>query len=202
VIRKSALDRREDIVAATVQVLLEKGVLAATTRDVTSRLGVGAGLLNHYFAWTELRALAFARVAAADLVGSLTSRETTPAALLMEELVASCYLAEQDPVWRVWMEATDLAVEDMALGKQVWACGMEWRRALADLLRRGNAESAWNCDDPAGAAWRILAMITGIVSLTLAPNAPLSRAEATQHLRKAVEHETPRKTQCRKPSND
>lgn len=192
--RKSASDRREEIVAATVQVLLEKGLLAATTRDVTDRLGVGAGLLNHYFAWAELRALAFARVAEADLERALTSREMVPAPALLDEMVASCYESEQDAVWRVWIEATDLAVDDVALGKQLSVCGKLWQRALASLLKRGTAERSWRCSDPDGSAWRILAMITGLVSLTLQPHAPLSRSEATRHLRKAVDHETVSRT--------
>jgi AcrR family transcriptional regulator len=190
VTRKSAADRREEILAAAAQVLLKKGILAATTRDVTDQLGVGAGLLNHYFTWAELRAMAFACVARADLERSLTSREGEPAKTVLQHLLASCYASEQASIWRVWIEATDLAVDDAALGEQVSVCAKQWQRALSDLLKRGVVEGAWRCKDPDGSAWRILAMITGLVSLTLAPHAPLSRAEATRHLHQAVEHET------------
>ena len=47
---------------AAVGVLLEVGLKAATTRAVTTRAGVGRGLLNHYYRWPELRAKAWAEI--------------------------------------------------------------------------------------------------------------------------------------------
>ncbi|XOT96462.1 helix-turn-helix domain-containing protein, partial [Alcaligenes pakistanensis] len=47
---------------AAVEILLEVGVRAATTRMVTERAGVGRGLLNHYFRWSELRAQAWGEI--------------------------------------------------------------------------------------------------------------------------------------------
>ena len=57
-----ATDRQSRLVEATIELLLEGGLRAVTTRAVTQRAGVGTGLLNHYFRWPELRALAWAQI--------------------------------------------------------------------------------------------------------------------------------------------
>ena len=54
--------RRKQLVEATIALVLEAGLRATKTRDVTERAGVGTGLLNHYFRWPELRALAWRKL--------------------------------------------------------------------------------------------------------------------------------------------
>ena len=55
--RLSGQERRSQIVEGAYAVILEKGLAGTATRDVTRHLGVGSGLLHHYFTtWAELRA--------------------------------------------------------------------------------------------------------------------------------------------------
>ena len=60
-------DRRTAILSAAADLIRENGVAAVRTRDVTTRAGVGIGLLNHYFKWGELRALAAAQALWAEI---------------------------------------------------------------------------------------------------------------------------------------
>jgi AcrR family transcriptional regulator len=187
--RKTGPERREDIIGATTDVLLVKGLVAATTRDVTARLGVGVGLLSHYFTWAELRALAFERIVRTDLQLSLDSRSTESARYVVDDIVAGAFGEDADPVWRVWIEASDLAGTDPLLAECVARCTDLWRQGLARLLRRGSAEGDWLCVDPDGASWRLLALFDGLVGFVMIPNGKLTRAMATEHLAVAISHE-------------
>ena len=187
--RLKAADRREDIIQAARRVLLAGGLAAATTRDVTTELGVGVGLLSHYFTWSTLRAEAFERVVRADLDASITARRDVPAQRVLADLVRVAFDQQFDPVWRVWIEAADLASSDEELATRVRACVARWQDGLASVLARGVEEKAWACADPAGAAWRLLALLDGLVGMTLPPSALLTRAAAMRHLRTALEHE-------------
>ena len=187
--RLSAADRREDIIQAAGRVLLARGLAAATTRDVTTELGVGVGLLSHYFTWSTLRAEAFERVVRADLEASITARHGVPARRVLSDLVRVAFDQQFDPVWRVWIEAADLASSDEELADRVRRCLVRWQDGLASVLARGVEEEAWTCADPTGAACRLLALLDGLVGMTLPPSALLTRATAMRHLRTALGHE-------------
>jgi AcrR family transcriptional regulator len=189
IMRKAGAERREDITGAAVAVLRDKGLAAATTRDVTRRLGVGVGLLSHYFSWGELRALAFERIVRADLQLSLNARKNEPGQRVVDDLVAGAFAEEADSIWRVWIEASDLASEDAHLAESVGRCTDLWRQGLVALLKRGNDQADWQCDDPEGAAWRLLALFDGLVGLVMAPRTKLERSDATKHLSVAIAHE-------------
>ena len=187
--RKTGLERREDIISATADILLAKGLAAATTRDVTGRLGVGAGLLSHYFTWAELRALAFERIVRTDLQLSLDAQSTESAQRVRDDLISGAFGENADPVWRVWIEASDLASSDAILAESVARCTDLWRQGLARLLERGSNEGDWLCDDPDGASWRLLALFDGLVGFVMIPNSKLTRGSATKHLAVAMAHE-------------
>jgi AcrR family transcriptional regulator len=189
IMRKAGGQRRDDIIKAAVAVLHEKGLAAATTRDVTSKLGVGVGLLSHYFAWGELRALAFERIVRADLLLSLGARTHEPAQRVVDDLVTGSFAEEADRIWRVWIEASDLATSDAVLAECVGRCTDLWREGLAGLLRRGNREGAWQCLDPDGAGWRLLALFDGLVGIVMTPHSKLGRSDASRHLSVAIAFE-------------
>jgi len=189
VTRMPASQRREAIIAASQRVLLAKGLMAATTRDVTEELGVGVGLLSHYFSWTDLRSLAFARIAQADLDSAIRQRCDVEAWQVLRDVIATAFAESADPVWRLWIEATELAAADPSMSRVVAACTDQWWQALAGLFERGCVAGAWSCGDPQGASWRIIALLHGLAGLTLAGDPRLTRAEATRHLTIAMERE-------------
>lgn len=187
--RMPASQRRETIILAAQKVVLAKGLVAATTRDVTEELAVGVGLLSHYFSWSELRALAFERIARADLEGSIRDRCEERASTVLRHVIASAFEPSSDPIWRLWIEATELASSDPSLSKAVGLCTDQWWDGLAELFARGHAQGAWSCRDPKGASWRIIALLHGLAGLSFTPGARLTRADATNHLKTAIRHE-------------
>mgnify|MGYP003394188860 CR=1 FL=1 len=187
--RMPASQRRESIIAAAQRVVLANGLVAATTRDVTDELGVGVGLLSHYFSWNELRSLAFERTARADLEAAILKRSEEKASVVLRDLAASAFEPSADPLWRIWIEATELAASDALLSEAVQLCTDLWWGGLAELIVRGDAEGEWSCRDPKGASWRLVALLQGLAGLALLPGARLSREEATMHLQTAIGHE-------------
>lgn len=182
--RRSGAERREEILAAAASLMRERGLAGLTTRDVTGRLGVGAGLLNHYFTWSELRALAFERVLSTDLDALARPEATPPTA--MAELLEGAFLPDADPAWRVWMEAIDAARTDAALDAALARCEAMLLGRIEAILRAGHACGAWRCADPLAAAWRILALHDGLVGFLLAVPPRMTRSEAARHLRHMV----------------
>jgi AcrR family transcriptional regulator len=180
--RLPASDRRETMIAATERVLLRKGLLAATTRDVTDELGVGAGLLNHYFTWPDLRATAFERLMTRDLDQSLPADGAGAASGVLKRFVASAFAKEADKIGRLWLEAYDLAAQDREFARRADASTAQWHSRLAALLARGHDDDEWHCSDAAGSSLRIIALIVGLAGMYYAQGSRLSRSDATLHL--------------------
>jgi AcrR family transcriptional regulator len=188
-VRLPASDRRASMIAATERVLLRKGLLAATTRDVTDELGVGAGLLNHYFTWPELRATAFEQLMMHDLDQSLPENAADPAVAILEAFTASAFAKRTDNIGRLWVEANDLAAQDLAFAKRADTCTDQWHARLAAVLARGTDAGEWYCADATGSALRVMAMIIGLAGMVYAPGRRLSRSDATLHLSHIIDFE-------------
>jgi TetR/AcrR family transcriptional regulator, transcriptional repressor of bet genes len=196
--RMPASQRRETIIAAAQRVVLAKGLVAATTRAVTDELGVGVGLLSHYFSWNELRSLAFERIVRSDLKEAILKRSEEKASVVLRDFVASAFEPAADPLWRIWIEATELASSDSSLSAAIGLCTDLWWGGLTELIARGHAQGEWSCRDPESASWRLIALLQGLAGLVLAPGARLSRDEATLHLETAIGHECQRRIRPRK----
>ncbi|MBT9369065.1 TetR family transcriptional regulator C-terminal domain-containing protein [Rhizobium sp. CSW-27] len=52
--RASEAERREDLIAATLDCIAEFGIQGATVRQIATRAGVTGGLIRHYFASKDL----------------------------------------------------------------------------------------------------------------------------------------------------
>ncbi len=187
--RLKGADRRTLILEAAERTILRKGLAAATTRDVTSDLGVAAGLLAHYFTWSALRAAAFSHVIGADIERLVTGRKGEAPESVLADLVDGAFSVEADALWRLWLEATELGLSDALLAEAASAATDRWHESLSGLLARGQSAGAWTCPSPDESSWRIIAILLGLAGLCLIPGSPLSRDAATHHLRIAVRHE-------------
>ena len=164
---------------AAVEILLEVGVRAATTRMVTERAGVGRGLLNHYFRWSELRAQAWG-----EIFDRLMEQEDLqePAAW-MENYLSSAFDQNSRVYWFLWMDATDLARTDAALAVVITRVQDKMLEQLAWHLRCGSEQGLWQAPDPCGTALRLSAMYDGLANMLLTEAIDLTAEQAEQHLR-------------------
>lgn len=187
--RKEPAERRAELIAATAALMLERGFGAVTTREVTSRVGVGSGLLNHYFPWEELRRLGFEAVAREGTSATFPGTPAADPVRRLRRLIRESFSRHADPYWRVWVEAIDEAAADRELAAVVGRCAESFRSRFESLLRDGVDSRAWSCADPTGASWRLLAVHDGLVGFVFGGAPPLSRRAATRHFRTSVTHE-------------
>ncbi|MEM6550495.1 MAG: TetR family transcriptional regulator C-terminal domain-containing protein [Pseudomonadota bacterium] len=168
-------DRRRQLLEATIEVILENGLARASTRDVTRALGVGSGLLHHYFAsWSEMRAEAV-RLAAEreidDLKGAIRGKPALEALDYLAE-----WMVEDDDMrhWRLWLNAQDEAHRDDHLAEVMNAAIAAWQALIAALFARLAAEGRLGDREVEGAAVRLAAVIDGLAGTMLVRGAATS----------------------------
>ncbi|NKX43852.1 TetR/AcrR family transcriptional regulator [Roseicyclus persicicus] len=183
-------DRRETLIEAAAALIAERGIAAVRTRDVTARAGVGVGLLNHYFTWSELRAAALERVLEAAEGAVLGQAAGDPPAR-RDAVLRAAFDPGHEALLQVWIEAEDLARGDPALADVLARAMAELRAGLAALIAEGVARGDWACPDPEGAALRLIALHDGLVGFLLTGVPPLDRGAATAHLARAFALECP-----------
>ncbi len=174
----SAEDRRRQIVDTAIQVILQRGLAQASTRDVTRAIGVGSGLLHHYFSsWSELRAAAVRRATEREMeeLGALIA-PLAPADAL--DRIADWMVEDDDMAhWRLWLNAQDEAHRDDLLAEVMNKALSDWHTLIASLLR--------NFPDVADpdvqlAAWRLIAMMDGLASAMLIRGSIITRQQARE----------------------
>jgi AcrR family transcriptional regulator len=183
--------RREQIVAAAMQIIARDGLAAARTRAVTERCGVGVGLLNHYFRWTDLRAEAWSRMAG-EGVDSLFDPSLPPSEA-MERFFSSSFETAAIQYWRLWIEAFEIAAHDEKMAAVLDQVEQAMLTKLTDVLNRGLISGTWSLVDPGATALRLLALQDGLVlRLYSAPDLSgtshsngLTLQKAQNHLRAA-----------------
>ena len=166
-IRRTAADRRAEIVAAAIRIALSDGLDQVTLRRVADDLGVTGSLVSHYFpAVDDLLAEAFSGAAETEL-------EETFAALAPEPLTAlRGYLAAlvdqaRDGMNTLWVDAWHASRRRPALNEAVRRLTEAWNGRLAELLARGAADGAFVCPDPRVSAARIMAVVDGLTVHTV-----------------------------------
>jgi AcrR family transcriptional regulator len=184
-------DRREAIIEATLEVVRRRGIGGTTVRDVAAELGTSSGLIHHYYAsMDELLAQAFARVAGDDLdaVVAAVRAEVTPLDQL--RAVLDAYSRSEDPDgMQVWLDAWSEAARRPELQQRSRELNEQWQQLLSTLLRTGVESGQFVVTDVDAAAWRILAILDGLLLQVVAHADVITRAQADQWAREAVERE-------------
>lgn len=184
---------RAAILQAAVQLLRERGFVATRTRDVTALAGLSTGLLNHYFTWQALRASALQQVLAEGLDELLPAASAThpDPRLILDTLVEDAFAESADPVWRLWIEAIEAAPTDPAIVQAISDASSGFANRLAACLLRGVELGVWRCPDPAGSAFRLMALHDGLVGMLLTGMPGITRAVAVTHMRTSFSLECP-----------
>lgn len=171
--------RREAIVGAAVDVMLRKGMAATTVRDVAERMGTSSGLVHHYFdSMDDLLAAAFERAAGQDLEATATALADGADAVDRLRIFFGTYTrADQDWAFQLWLDAWAEAARRPALQETSRRINVAWQALLAATIREGVAAGELTCDDPDGAAWRILSLLDGLALQAVAHRAAVARTQ-------------------------
>ncbi|MGW4435252.1 TetR/AcrR family transcriptional regulator [Streptomyces sp. NPDC004596] len=165
-VRKSAAERRSEIVAAAAQVGLEEGLECVTRQRIADGLGVQSGLIHHYFPVVEeLVAEAFTSATTAELEGLLPEAAAEPEGggplSALQRFFTLTSGADFDNVSKLWLNARHLSRYRPVLHDQVVSQELRWCHRIEQVITRGVAEQAFRCADPWAAAVRILAVVDG-----------------------------------------
>ena len=181
--RADGRKRRDQILAVTAQALLTQGLRATTTRDIAARIGAGAGLINHYFAFADLRAAAFI----AAFQSATQPRSPGNARATLDDFFDFAFHPDADGLWRLWIEAVEMSVTDAALRKALATCTQQVLDELTGTIELGNVQGDWQVADAAAVALRLIALHEGLVGSLQSGLLQLTRANATAHLRAVFE---------------
>jgi len=188
--RLSGEQRRAQIVESACKVILQKGLAGTATRDVTRELGVGSGLLHHYFAtWAELRAevvRTFISAEIAELEALLSDAETED---LLRHLVDWMVSDPDFRFWGLWLDAIEEARRDADLAAIVEDGYLRWHSAIEGVITRTVDAGHGVCENPSNSAWRISALIDGLMGMLVLGKTPLTQDAVRDLLRHQVSME-------------
>jgi len=187
----SPADRREAIVTATVDVARRKGLASTTVRDVAAEMGTSSGLIHHYFdSMDDVLAAAFEVVAAQDLEISAGLMAEAPTATEALRIFFRTYTpADKDWAFQLWLDAWAEAARRPAVQVTSRRLNLEWQALLERTIRSGVAAHAFQCADPARAAWRILSLLDGLALQVVAHGTTITRGDVVAWSTEAAERE-------------
>jgi len=183
--------RREAIVDAALRVAIRKGFGSTTVRDVAAEVGCSSGLIHHYFdSMDEVLAAAFEVTAGRDLevTHAAVAAEPTPTRQLIAYF-ASYARTDQDWAFQLWLDAWAEAARQPAIGATSRRLNIAWQRLLAQVIERGVTTGDFRCDDPDGAAWRIVSMVDGLALQNIAHGPMLPQHAILDWTLTTTEHE-------------
>jgi AcrR family transcriptional regulator len=183
--------RREAIVAATIDVARRKGLASTTVRDVAAEMGTSSGLIHHYFSsMDDVLAAAFEIVASQDL--GLSERLMAEAESPVEALrifFRTYTPSDKDWAFQLWLDAWAEAARRPAIQATSRRLNLEWQALLERTIEAGVRSGAFVCRDPDGAAWRILSMLDGLALQVVAHGTTISRQDVVAWSTAAAERE-------------
>jgi AcrR family transcriptional regulator len=177
-VRLGVAERREELLRAAVGQIESRGVAAVRIADVAASLGVSNALVLYHFSTKEkLVAAAFAHAAEDDLaqLHKILGRRTSA---LRRLRAAVRWYAPTGPAngWRLWIEGWAAALREPALREVTHSLDQRWKAVLTEVIAQGAAAGEFGCADPAGAAWRLTALLDGLAVQMISYPGSLSRA--------------------------
>ena len=172
-------ERREAIVAASVDVARRKGLASTTVRDVAAEMGTSSGLIHHYFAsMDDVLAAAFEVVARQDLEASARMMASAASPVEALRIFFRTYTpSDKDWAFQLWLDAWAEAARRPAVQATSRRLNLEWQGLLEGTIRAGVAAGAFTSGDPGGAAWRILSLLDGLALQVVAHGTTISRED-------------------------
>ena len=189
--RMTPQDRREAIVDAALAVARRKGLAATTVRDVAAEMGSSSGLIHHYFdSMDEVLAAAFEKVARRELeeTEAVLAEAGDPRAVVAGFLDSYAPVGE-DWSFQLWLDAWAEAARRPALREASARLNLRWAGLVEQAIRDGVASGLFRCDDPTGAAWRILSIIDGLALQVVAHKTIVDRTDMLAWAATAAERE-------------
>jgi AcrR family transcriptional regulator len=183
--------RREAIVDAALAVARRQGLGATRVRDVAAEMGTSSGLIHHYFgSMDDVLAAAFERAAGEDL--AMAERAVAAAgdpAAAVRAFFGTYAPTDADPVFSLWLDAWSEAPRRPAVQAVSRRLNLGWQDALRRTIVDGVERGIFGCEDPAGAAWRLLSLVDGLELQVVAHGTTVRREDVQAWTLAAAERE-------------
>ncbi len=142
--------RRDQMVRAALEVIIERGFPDTRIADVAERAGVSPALVIYYFGTKDsllTAAMRFAEDGFYDL-GAKRMAALDSASARLEEMVAmTCLPADADEdgeSWALWLDLWAQAVRHPEVARVREEFDERWREAIRDIVRQGQASGEFN----------------------------------------------------------
>ena len=186
----SPANRRAAIIDAALAVARRKGLAATTVRDVALEMGTSSGLIHHYFdSMDEVLAAAFELIAAEDLAETEQMLAGGDPIAVLAGFLRSYGPVGDDWAFQLWLDAWAEAARRPVLRATSGRLNLAWANLLERAIRAGIDDGVFRCDDPTGAAWRILSLVDGLALQVVAHRTIVDRADMLAWASLAAERE-------------
>jgi AcrR family transcriptional regulator len=176
--------RRDQMLRAAVEVIIERGYADSRIADVAERVGISPALVIYYFK-TKQQLLAEAIQFAEDLwheAGTRRMAEIPTAAGRLEEMIAMSCLSEVDTEspnsWVLWLDlwAQALRHPEVATTRQKY--DERWRQTIYSLVVQGQDAGEFGPVDPAAFAVMLSALLDGLAVQVVLGDPSVDEAKA------------------------
>lgn len=183
--------RLDALLRTAGDVILARGLPHTRTADVASAAGVSQALVFYHFESKDrLLAQAFAYAAEQDLAQLDEIMESRLGALSKLRKILKVYAPTgNSKAWALWIDgwAESMRVPELeAVSRRL---DLRWKGALTEVIAAGVDDKTFTCDDPAGAAWRIIALIDGLAVQVTVHDKLISPRKLTTWVRIAASKE-------------
>lgn len=164
--REDRQRRREAVLQAALDVVVERGLANTRMSDIAERVGMSAGNILYYFESKDDLLMELLRWSE-DLLLRRAFEEFERLPSYTERLRRLTELAgpsgPSDPAWIVWLEVWSLSPHDERIGQGHAALDRRWVFVLTELVRSGQEAGEFSAEtDPADFAVRYGAMMDGL----------------------------------------
>ncbi|MFV2104096.1 TetR/AcrR family transcriptional regulator [Micromonospora sp. LOL_024] len=183
--RRAAEIRLDALLRTACDVIAQRGLANTRTADVAQAAGVSQALVFYHFATKErLLAQAFAYAVEQDLARlDAVTRANTPPLTKLRRILRLYTPAGRPTSWSMWIDGWSESLRTPELEKVSRKLDLRWRQDLATVISDGVREGIFDCTDPAGAAWRISAVMDGLAVQLAVHDRVISRRQFADWVR-------------------
>ncbi|RQW89888.1 TetR family transcriptional regulator [Micromonospora chalcea] len=185
VTRRAAEIRLDALLRTACEVIAERGLANTRTADVAEAAGVSQALVFYHFATKDrLLAQAFAYAVEQDLAKlDAVLRSSAPPLAKLRRMLRLYAPTGRATSWSMRIDGWAESLRTPELEKLSRRLDLRWRQDLAALITDGVAEGTFDCPDPAGAAWRISAVMDGLAVQLAVHERVITRRQIAEWIR-------------------
>ncbi|MBB4957177.1 TetR/AcrR family transcriptional regulator [Micromonospora polyrhachis] len=183
--RRAAEVRLDALLRTACDVIVERGLANTRTADVAQAAGVSQALVFYHFSTKErLLAQAFAYAAEQDLARlDAVVRSSAPPLTKLKRVLRLYAPTGRSNSWAMWIDGWSESLRTPELEKVSRRLDLRWKEDLTEIISAGVAEGTFTCADPAGAAWRINALIDGLAVQVAVHDRVITRRQLSDWIR-------------------